>query len=636
MPFAPESQKTPSGSTLAGAVLLCCVTAIAYFPALRNGYVWDDDMLVTGNSLIKSVSGLHKIWFTTESADYWPVTLTAFWVQWRLWGLDALGYHAVNLALHIAEALLLWAVLRQLRIPGAYLAAFIFAVHPVNVETVAWISELKNLMAMLFFLATIWFFIKSEIASPSPIRRSPAARDEGGPSSRWYALSLLCFLLAMLSKGSVAILPLILLGIIAWRRPINRRDLARLAPFFAVSVALAAVDVWFQRHGTLEVFRHAGFLERLLGAGAAVWFYLGKALWPAHLTFVYPEWHIRTADPLWWIPLLAAIAVTLALWCWDRGWSRAVLFSWGFFCVGLAPVMGFTDVYFMKYSLVANRYEHLAIIGVIGLVAAGWGGWQKAESERRKAKNSAFRFSPAAAGAAICVLSILTWRQCGNYRDARTLFLANLEQNPRSWLAYGYLGSTPPSADRPDGIAYLERALAIKPDYADAHYNLGVALGDAGRLPEAIAQYEEAVRLKPDYVEAHNNLGGALRDTGRTAEAIDQFIQTLRLDPGYYLAENNLANLLVNTPGGLSQAIVHYEAAARLSPDSAAIQANLGYALAAAGRLPEAIAHDEDALRIDPGSAAVRYNLGEALLREGRTADAEVQFREAARLRGNR
>jgi len=633
MPVALEKPKQPGGSAIAGALLLCCVTAAAYLPALRGGFVWDDDMLVTKNSLIKSVAGLHHIWFTTRSADYWPVTLTVFWVQWRLWGLHALGYHAVNVALHLAEALMIWAILRRLLIPGAYLAAFIFAVHPVNVETVAWISELKNLMAMLFFLATIWFFLGSQ---SSQGRRAVPPRPE---AAEWrfyfgsaYALSLLCFLLAMLSKGSVAILPLILLGIVAWRRPVNRRDLARLAPFFAVSVVLAAVDVWFQKHGTLEVFRHAGFLERLLGAGAAVWFYLGKALWPAHLTFVYPEWHIRAADPLWWIPLLAAIAVTLALWRWNRGWSRAVLFSWGFFCVALAPVTGFTDVYFMKYSLVANRYEHLALIGVIGLVAAGWG-----EAEGRKGKSAGSEWiSGMVPAAVIVVLACLTYRQCENYRDARTLFLANLQQNPRSWLAYSYLGATPPSADRPDGIAYLEKALEIKPDYAEAHYNLGVALDDAGRLPEAIAQFEEAVRLKPDYVEAHNNLGGALRDTGRAAEAIDQFIQTLRLDPGYYMAENNLANMLVNTPGGLSQAIFHYEAAARLSPDSAAIQANLGYALAAAGRLPEAIVRDELALRIDPGLAAVRYNLGEALLREGRMADADAQFKEAARLRGNR
>jgi len=605
MPLAPENQKTPAGSTLAGAILLCCVTAIAYLPALRNGYIWDDDMLVTKNSLITSASGLHKFWFTTEPADYWPVTLTAFWVQWRLWGLDALGYHAVNLALHIAEALLIWAILRRLLIPGAWLAAVIYAVHPVNVETVAWISELKNLMAMLFFLLSIWFFLRSL----------------SGNGRRDYAASLLAFLLAMLSKGSVAILPLILVGIIGWRRPIHWRDLARLAPFFAVSVVLAAVDVWFQKHGTAEAFRNAGFVERLLGAGAIVWFYLGHALWPVNLMFVYPEWLIRPADPLWWIPLLAAIGVTIALGRSRRRWSRAALFSWGFFCVSLAPVLGFTDVYFMKYSLVADRYEQIALIGVIAFVCS----------------TSSFLPAPPcfrriAAGTVIFILAALTWRQCQDYRDARTLFLATLRRNPQAWLAYNYLGSTPPSVGRPEGIAYLEKALEIKPDYADAHYNLGVALANVGRLPEAIAQYQEAVRLDPGYVEAHNNLGGALRDTGRPAEAIAQFKQALRLDPGFYMAENNLANMLVNMPGGLSEAISHYEAAARLSPGSAVIQANLGFALAAAGRLPEAAAHDEQALMIDPGFAAVHSNLGEVLMREGRAAEAREQFDEAARL----
>ena len=618
--LAPEKTRTPAGSAVAGALLLCGVTAIAYFPALRNGFMWDDDMLVTKNGLIQSAAGLHKIWFTTQSADYWPVTLTAFWVQWRLWGPHALGFHAVNLALHLAESLLLWAVLRRLRLPGAYVAAFLFAVHPVNVETVAWISELKNLMAMLFYLATIWFFIGSEEVAQAS-RLQSGRRQAGTPA---LLLSLLCFILAMLSKGSVAILPLILLGLIGWRRRVEWGDLARLAPFFAVSAALAATDVWFQKHGTAEVFRHAGSGERLLGAGAAVWFYLGKALWPVNLMFAYPGWQIRVADPLWWIPLLAAIAITLALWRSARGWCRAVLFAWGYFCVALIPVLGFTDVYFMKYSLVADRYEHLAIIGVVGLAGAGW------------AQIASVPVRRLAAGAVILVLAGLTFRQCQDYRDARTLFLATLRKNPQCWLAYSYLGTTPPAADRPEGIAYLEQALAIKPDYADAHYNLGVALADNGHMKEAIAQYREALRLRPDYVDAHNNLGGALRDTGRPAEAIEEFIQALRLDPGDYVAENDLAGMLVNTPGGLSEAVRHYEAAARLDPDSAAIQANLGYALAAAGRLPEAVEHDERALSLDPRLAAVRYNLGEALMREGRTAEAEAQFEQAGQLRVRR
>ncbi len=167
----------------AGA-LLAGVTLIAYFPALRGGFIWDDDSFLTQNKLIKAGDGLYRMWFTTAPGDFWPVTYSSLWIEWRLWGMHAAGYHAVNLGLHLVESLLLWAVLRKLRFPAPYLAAFLFAVHPVNVESVAWIAQRKNLMAMLFFLATIWCFLETEIASPSPVRRSPAERDEGGPVRR--------------------------------------------------------------------------------------------------------------------------------------------------------------------------------------------------------------------------------------------------------------------------------------------------------------------------------------------------------------------------------------------------------------------------------------------------------------------
>jgi tetratricopeptide (TPR) repeat protein len=665
-----------AGKRIGDALLLCCVTIIAYLPALRAGFIWDDDTLVTGNALVRSGSGILRIWFTTQPADYWPVTLTAFWMQWRLWGMHAAGYHAVNVALHVAEALLLWGVFRRLGLRHALLGAFLFAVHPVNVETVAWISELKNLMAMLFFLLSVRSFLGTELWA------GPAGDGKG------IGASLAFFTLGMLSKGSVAVLPLVLVGLIAWKRRVGIRDLLRLAPFFAVGAALVLVDIWFQKHGTGEVIRQAGPVERLLGAGAVVWFYLGKALWPVGLIFVYPQWHIRAGDPLWWIPLLGAVGLTIVLWRIRAAWARAALFGWGFFCVALVPVMGFTDVYFMKYSLVADRYGHLALVGIAGLAAAAW--------ERVNSR--------AAAAALVALLAFLAFRHAQDFRNARSVFLATVERNPQGWLAYDYLGSTPPSVGTPEGIDFLRRALRAKPDYAEAHYNLGVALAASGRLPGAVAEYREtlrldpgflrarfnlgsalmasemapeamaqfrealrlepayaeahyalgtalvstgrlgeavpefreAVRLRPDYVEALNNLGGALRDLGRPLEAVAAFEATLRLAPGSYAAENNIGGVLMTMPGRIADAIGHFQAAERLAPPSAAIEANLGFALAAAGRFPEAIEHDQAALRLDPGFAAVRQNLGEALMRLGRIPEANAQFEEVARLRAGR
>jgi len=479
-----EREQSSSRTGIApAAALLCALAAVAYLPALKNGFVWDDDLLLTQNSLVKSASGLWRFWFSGRQADYWPVTYSALWVQWRLWGMHPMGYHAVNVSLHAANSLLLWAVLRRIRLPGSYLAALIYAVHPLNVESVAWISELKNLMAMLFYLSSIWFYLGSEDEPPGT-----------GRDWRLYRLSLLAFALAMLSKGSVAILPLVLLGIVAWHRRVRGTDVARAIPFFAVAAALSLVDVWFQRHGTGQVFRNAGFAGRLLAAAAVPWFYLGKVAWPANLTFVYPEWHVSAGNPLWWTPLIATAGLTAILWNYRRTWSRPALFAWGYFCVALVPAMGFTDVYFMKYSLVADRYAEIAIIGAISF-AAFW-----------VARVKAVLPSRTGAAALIAILGLLTWRQCAMYRDARTLFLATIERNPGCWMACNYLGATEPQARLADSIAWFEKAVQIKPDYPEARDNLGVALVRAGRLTEARAQFEAEARLEPESPRARANL----------------------------------------------------------------------------------------------------------------------------------
>ena len=395
-PTAPISRPasvlpTPNLRFVAGAALIALMAAVAYFPSIDGGFIWDDHDLLTESPLVRASDGLYRLWCTSEPEDYWPVTYTTFWIEWRLWGLHSTGYHVTNLILHVAEALLVWMILRKLRIPGAFLAALLFTVHPVNVESVAWISQRKNLMAMLFFLLSIRFYLQAETATQRADKtgtgtsqerfRSVRAKACSEPvpflSARWYWLSLAAFLLAMLSKGSVAILPVVLLMIIWWLRPVVKGDLVRLAPFFVMAVALAAVNVWFQRHGTELVIRDASLGERLLGAGGVVWFYLDKAILPLNLAFIYPQWHIDAGNPLWWLPLAAVVVVTAVLWWYRDGWSRPWLWAWAPFCVALLPVMGLTDVYFMKYSLVADHYQHIAIIAVLGLAAAGWSVWHQ-------------------------------------------------------------------------------------------------------------------------------------------------------------------------------------------------------------------------------------------------------------------
>jgi protein O-mannosyl-transferase len=347
---------------LAAAGLIAVVAALAYLPALNGGFVFDDNLLLTDNALIKAPDGLRRFWFTSEAVDYWPVPNTTLWLEWRLWGMQPTGYHITNLLLHIITSWLIWLILRRLVIPGAFLAALLFSVHPVNVESVAWIAQRKGLLALLFFQLSVLAFLKSE--------------DQPDGASRltrcWYWLSLAAFALAMLSKVSVAVAPLLLLAIVWWRRPLARRDLLRIIPFCAVAAVLVRVNLWFHTQAIDVPVQTATMAERLLGAGGVPWFYLSKALLPVDLVFTYPDWQIRTDQPQWWLPLLAAAALTGMLWRYRCGWGRPVLFAWGWFCVALVPVMGFTDIGSNKHLLVADHYQHLALIAVLALVAAGW------------------------------------------------------------------------------------------------------------------------------------------------------------------------------------------------------------------------------------------------------------------------
>jgi tetratricopeptide (TPR) repeat protein len=590
---------------LAGVAIIALAAFLAYLPSINGGFVLDDDLLLAKNELIKASDGLCKLWCTTESLEYYPVSYSTHWIEWRLWGKNPTGYHVTNLILHVVEALLIWVILRKLSFTGAFLAAMIFAVHPVNVESVAWIAQRRNVAAMLFFLLSILWYLKLEIPSLSLQNGLYRIATLHAPrfSLLCYWLSLAAFMLAMLSKGSAAVLPVLLLGIVWWLRSLTRRDLVRIAPFFLLAVVLTGVNIWFQTHGTDIKIRNADFTERLLGAGGVVWFYLYRALLPIDLAFIYPQWHIEAGNPLWWLPLLAVLAITTVLWRYGKGWSRPLLFAWGFFCVSLVPVMGFTDVGFMKYSLVADHYQHIAIIGVIALLSAGFSAWHQGM------RGAIARTATVLAIVAVGTLTFMTWRQSGIYRDAMTLYQDTLNKNPECWMAHYGLGLGLFKTGRPqEEIKQYEQALRLKPDYAEAHNNLGAALADIGQPEEAIEHYEQALRLKPDYPEAHYNLGYALANAGRLQEAIEHYEQALRLKPDYANAHNNLGNALKST-GHYQEAIEHLRQALRLSPDSIEAHNNLGATLAQSGRYEEAIEYFEQALRLKPDFTNVYYNL---------------------------
>ncbi len=611
---------------LAGAALIIVATFLAYFPCLSGRFIWDDESLVTNNHLIKASDGLYRFWCTTEAIDYWPVTNTTLWFEWRLWGMNATGYHVTNLVLHIATTLLIWIILRKLSIPGAFFAALIFAIHPVNVESVAWIAQRKNTLSMLFFLLSILWYLKFEIPSSLSSHHSSASSVYCPPSTvhrpLFYWLSLAAFVLAMLSKGSVAVLPVLLLVILWWLRPLTRKDLVRTVPFFLVAVVLTGVNVWFQTRGSLEAIRTASFAQRLLGAGGVVWFYLYKALLPLNLVFIYPQWHIEVGHLLWWLPLVAAVVVTVVLWRFREGWSRPLSFAWGFFCVALLPVMGLIDVYFMKFSLVADHYQHIAIIGVIALAAALWSCWH--QRTRQPATTIA--------AAVVCVLMYLTWQQSLMYKNDRTLYRTTIARNPGCWLAYNNLGAVFVKAGRlHEAIEHYEQALRLKPDYAKARHNLGHAMFNLGRVQEAIEQYQQALGLEPNDPELHNNLGNALAEIGRTQEALNHYEQALKLYPDYAEAHKNLG-ILLGKIRRLPEAIEHFQKALKIDPELPQVHNNLGIALGKVGRTQEAVEHFQQALRLDHDYTEAYANLASAYAVTGRPDKAVAAAQKALKL----
>jgi Flp pilus assembly protein TadD len=392
-----------------------------------------------------------------------------------------------------------------------------------------------------------------------------------------------------------------------------------------VSAILVLVDIWFQKHGADVVIRDVTLLERVLGAGAVVWFYLGKALWPAHLVFVYPEWHIHAADPRWWIPAVAAGCTTAVLWRSRGPCSRPALYAWLFFCVGLAPVMGFADISFMRYSLVADHYQHLAIIGIVSLLAAGWGWWQE--------RASSPAFPRVAAVAVVLGLSVLTARQCGDYRDSRTLYEAILRKNPEAWIAHTNLGLILVSEGRvEEAMDHYRTALRLKPDLGDADNDLGIALAGIGRTQEGLAYLEKAAVLKPGSWEVRFNLGLALLNAGRPRDSIVHLEAAIQLKPEAVQAELDLGNALVAV-GRPQDAIRHYERVVEVWPESTEARDDLGTALAQSGDLSRAVVEFAVAARLQPENAAIHNNLGCALAQLGRVAEARRQFVEALRIK---
>jgi protein O-mannosyl-transferase len=657
-----RTQRPSAGKhRLALAVGLLMAVLCAYRPAWNGLPVWDDDGHMTKPEL-RSAAGLVRIWSEVGATQqYYPLVHTVFWVEHRLFGDWTPGYHVLSILLHGVSALLLVAILRRLGLPGAWLAGWIFALHPVMVESVAWITELKNTLSGVFFLGAGLAYLEFDERRA----RKP------------YAVALALFFAGLLAKSVIVTLPAALLVVFWWQRGRLgwKRDVLPLLPFFIVGACAGLVTAWVERRfiGAVGSEWSFTFLDRCLIAGRAVWFYLVKLLFPARLVFIYPRWHIDATAAWQYLPPLAlvlAVAVAYRL----RHRSRAPLAVLLYFGATLFPSLGFFDIYPFRYSFVADHFQYLAAIGPI-TAAATWierGAGRLAETREGMRTRRRVPYRPYGRLAAklfpgflLSVLFLLSWRQSGMYADAATLYRTTIERNPDCWMAHYNLGILLAEEGRSEeakdhylkalaqnpqhakahinlgillaktgqteqALGHYQQALAISPGSAEAHYNLGFLLVATGRIREGEAHYLQALAIHPRHADAHNNLGILLADTGRPDEALAHYLKALEIKPIDHEIHNNLGILLAKL-GRTDEALAHFQKAVALHPRYAEAQNNLGISLAKTGRADEAIASYQAALAINPGYAEAHNNLGILLAGTGRADEAIAHFIKALR-----
>src|SRR5438445_3947274 len=575
-------------------LVLAAVTIFAYRPAWNGGLLWDDDVYIPNNELLTAPDGLRRIWFSFDSpSQYFPLTYTSFRIERSLWGLNPIGYHWTNILLHVANALLIWCLLARLKVPGAWLAAMIFALHPVQVESVAWITERKNVLMVFFFLLTLLAWI----AFVDERTRRPW---------RFYALALILYVLSLSAKTTACTLPAPLL-LILWlqKKAIDKRRLLQVLPFLVLGFSMGLLTVWWERyhqgtHGTLFPFLSP--LERALVASHAVWFYLGKLIWPANLTFIYPKWTIavtRAPDYAW---LLAGMVLCAVIYFARRSLGRGVEVAAILFVATLSPVLGFIMLYTFRYTFVADHYQYLACLGPIALASAGLINLADVSKNSRT-----LIFSVALC--VVALLATLTWRQAAMYGNIETLWRTTLSRNPNCWMAHNNLGIVLfEKGQLDDAIAHYRTTLQMQPNFWDADYNLGTALLGKGQVDEAIFHCDKAVRMQPNDPDAQVALANALLQKRQIDDAIVHYQKAVAIRPDYFLARYGLGHALLER-GKLDAAIEHSRAALLIQPNNADCQTILAIALDEEGQSVEAVKHYEKALEISPQSVSALNNL---------------------------
>jgi protein O-mannosyl-transferase len=593
------------------AIFLLAATFIVYYPAWHGGFLWDDACVPHGPEDMGhyTLHGLEDIWFhlaernqTLAAHQYYPLTYTLCWVEYHIWGFNTTGFHLVNILLHALNAILLWLVLRRLKVPGAWLAGAIFALHPVNVETAAWITECKNVLSCFFYLfaimAALKFWLPEETASPDS---QPLSRLKDW---KFFWLAYVLFLCAMLSKTTVLPLPAVILLLVWWKRGnLTRADVYPSLLFFATAMGMG-----FITHHSEQVLGAGGqnfqtpWVDRFLIAGRDFWFYLEKLVWPHPLIYVYPRWKIAPSPPLAWLSLLAFIPVLFVLWVARRSWGRPTFVALAYFGGMLFLVLGFFNVYFFLYSFVADHFQYLAMMGPLALVCAG-----VALLFRRLGKAQLI-LAPVLAAGLFVLLGTLTWQQSSLYANIKVMWSTVAAQNPSAFVAHNNLGDILMDEGKVAvAIEQYKTALALHQD-AEVYDNLGNVYLQTGRLDEAMACFQKAIPFQPHNAMTYSDIGNLYLKKGQLDTAIAYFQKALKIESVIPIAWYNLGNAYVQK-GQLDLAIQSWQKAVAIQADFAPAHNNLANALLLKGQIAGAIEHWRIAVATEPDLESAMVNL---------------------------
>lgn len=684
--LAPASLWAPGRNRFLMGLVLVILSFAAYSPALRGQFLWDDDRYIQDNAMLRSGEGLVKIWTQLGTTpQYYPLTHTTFWLEYHLWGLNTTGYHAVNMLLHGLSAILIWLILLRLQIPGAWVIAAIFAVHPLQAESVAWMTERKNTLAGFFFFSSILAYLRLARITPPSRWAGPEASDDTATNSthwRWYILSLVLFCLAGLSKTIAVSAPAIILLLLWYKRRSAWRHIALLLPMFVVGLVLSRITSWMEVHTVGAVgadWMHTP-AERILIAGHALWFYAGKIFWPLNLIFIYPRWVLNTASLAQWLWPISALLVVIALVILAR-WRRGPLVAVLYFAVTLAPALGFVDVFPMRASYVADHFQYLSGLGLIALAIALL--YRLLQYLGQITSMTLTRIIAATlVGAILLSLTGLSWARSHVYDEHIKLWQDTYAKNPDAWLASFNLAvllsnravseqkmaqvadSQPEQqrelrrsmmADRETAQQLLERTIALRPTMSRAHLILGELLAIKNQLQPALQQLDLAVQYDPDWysnyrtrAKIHEHLGdtdAAIADYQRAIDAyqrarrkaIDQpgsFYAARLMHPAYAWPHVELG-ILLTRESRLDEAMTQFNDALVIRPGWVEALRQRGLLYARMHKFDQASADLMEVIRQNPTNAATWISLAYVRYQAGHTSDAIAFFRHALQLSPN-